>query len=282
MCAARRVRTEDLAEFSHALPPATRRGRRALFRPPSLQVIADGSGCRIVAPAPSMRERDGSGLVGLHWLHSRGWIQVNASRFSPGDSPTLISPLSDRAGQFAAGELDLVKRLRVFGGWEAFRQNLDPSAATGRRISRFREATALANSVGSGPRWARGRRLSVRAGVRRPHLEVRRGPAGRRKRHWRSGAQTGTRHSPAERVLPRRAAQQRDQREPRGLLHGARPLGADVLSDVDLRTDIWTAGNHPHDRPGRRWQHLLAGGGRRAAAGRATGPVAADRRNDQP
>ena len=43
-------------------------------------------------------ERDGSGLVGLHWLHSRGWLQVNASRFFPGDSPTLNSMLPDRSG----------------------------------------------------------------------------------------------------------------------------------------------------------------------------------------
>src|SRR4029453_4934084 len=30
--------------------------------------------------------------------------------------------------QFATGEYDLLSRLRVFGGWEGFKSNLDPSA----------------------------------------------------------------------------------------------------------------------------------------------------------
>ena len=41
----------------------------------------------------------------------------------------MNSPLQDRAGQFIAGEFDLVRQLRVFGGWEAFRSNLDASSA---------------------------------------------------------------------------------------------------------------------------------------------------------
>ena len=191
---ASRIRTEDLGDIPTRLPPATRPEAACAMssRPPS-RSSRTAAWC-----LPSRRfhaqERDGSGLVGLHWLHSRGWIQVNASRFSPGDSPTLNSTLPDRSGQFAAGELDLVKRVRVFGGWEAFRQNLDPSAAPAAGLSRSRAATARASSVASAPRSA-AVDDHVSAGIWRPHLEVR-CRAGRTSRATlASGARTGKRRS---------------------------------------------------------------------------------------
>jgi cell division septation protein DedD len=125
-----RIRTEDLGEYSHSIAASDQAGGGVRYIvTPSIQVIGDASVVSYRRVGSETHARDGSGLVGLHWLHSRGWLQVNASRFSPGDSPTLVSTLPDRSGQFAAGELDLVKRIRLFGGWEAFRQNLDPSAA---------------------------------------------------------------------------------------------------------------------------------------------------------
>ena len=125
-----RIRTEDLGEYTYSIAASDQAGGGARYVvTPSIQIIGDASVVSYRRVGSETHARDGSGLVGLHWLHSRGWLQVNASRFSPGDSPTLVSTLPDRSGQFAAGELDLVKRIRVFGGWEAFRQNLDPSAA---------------------------------------------------------------------------------------------------------------------------------------------------------
>ena len=127
---ASRIRTENLAEYTYTIAASDQAGGGARYiMTPALQLIADGSVVSYRRAGSTVRERDGSGLVGVHWLHSRGWLQVNASRFSPGDSPTLNSTLPDRSGAFTAGELDLIKRVRVFGGWEAFRQNLDPSAA---------------------------------------------------------------------------------------------------------------------------------------------------------
>ena len=35
---------------------------------------------------------------------SRGWFQINASRFSPGDFPVLNASLQDRSGLFTAGD----------------------------------------------------------------------------------------------------------------------------------------------------------------------------------
>ena len=126
-----RIRTADLGEFTNTIAASDQAGGGIRYVvTPAIQVIGDGSVVSYRRTGATAHERDGSGLVGLHWLHSRGWIQVNASRFSPGDSPTLNATLPDRSGAFAAGELDLVKRVRVFGGWETGRQNLDPSAAS--------------------------------------------------------------------------------------------------------------------------------------------------------
>ena len=127
---ASRIRTDDLDEFTSTIAASDQAsGGMRYAITPSLQVIADGGVVSYRRAGSTVRERDGSGLAGVHWLHSRGWLQVNVSRFSPGESPTINSPLPDRAGQFAAGEFDLLKRLRIFAGWEAFRSNLDPSAA---------------------------------------------------------------------------------------------------------------------------------------------------------
>ena len=127
---ASRIRTQDLGEYTYTIAASDQAGGGLRYVvTPAIQVIGDGSVVSYRRAGSTTHERDGSGLAGLHWLHQRGWLQVNASRFSPGDSPTVNSPLPDRSGQFAAGELDLVSRVRLFGGWEAFRQNLDPSAA---------------------------------------------------------------------------------------------------------------------------------------------------------
>ena len=95
---ASRIRTDDLGEFTSRIAASDQAGggMRYVVTPFG---PGDRGRRRGVVPPHRFRaqERDGSGLVGLHWLHSRGWIQVNASRFSPGESPTLNAPLPDRA-----------------------------------------------------------------------------------------------------------------------------------------------------------------------------------------
>jgi hypothetical protein len=127
---ASRIRNQDLDEFTNTIAASDQAGGGVRYElTPALQVIADVSAVWYRRVGSNERESDGSGLVGLHWLHSRGWVQANVSRFSPGESPTVNSTLQDRAGQFVAGEFDVFRQLRVFGGWEAFRSNLDASAA---------------------------------------------------------------------------------------------------------------------------------------------------------
>ncbi len=263
---ASRIRTEDLDEYTYSIAASDQAGGGVRYIvTPSVQVIADGSVVSYRRAGSTIRERDGSGLVGLHWLHSRGWLQVNASRFSPGESPTLNSPLPDRAGQFAAGELDLLKRLRVFGGWEAFRSESRSERGLGRRLSG--SAQQRHPAVRRRPH-AGGRPLDVHASGRgrRSDLEIRHRPAGRRKRHRRLERGLADGRQPHERLRPRGAAKQRHERQPVGLLHAARRRRAVLPAPVARRRSCsaWLTATHT-DRRSRRRQHAT---GRPAAARR--------------
>ncbi len=122
-----RVRTSSLREFSYTIDASDQVGAGATVGlTSSLRLVADASLVSYRRAGVESRERDGSYLGGLSWLHSRGWIQVNASRFSAGDFPALNNPLHDREEVFAAAEQDLTSRTRVSGGWEKFRSNLNP------------------------------------------------------------------------------------------------------------------------------------------------------------
>jgi cell division septation protein DedD len=124
---ASRIRTSSLREFSYTIDASDQVGGGArLALTPSLQLVADGSLVSYRRTGVSTRERDGSYIAGASWLHSRGWLQINASRFSPGDFPALNNPLQDRESVFVAGDYDLWRRVRVSAGWDSFRSNLQP------------------------------------------------------------------------------------------------------------------------------------------------------------
>lgn len=125
-----RVRTSDLREFGFSIAGSDQAGGgMRVWVTPSLQAAFDASIVSYRREGSPARERDASAVAGVSWLHGRGWLQVNASRFSPGDFPALNTPLPDREGVFAAGEYNLLSRLRIFGGGESFRSNLEPEAA---------------------------------------------------------------------------------------------------------------------------------------------------------
>lgn len=127
---ASRIRTKNLKEFRYTIAASDQAGGSVRWWVvPSLQVVADGSAVSYRRAGSTVRERDESMMIGASWLHSRGWLQVNASRFSPGEFAALNYPLQDREGVFAAGDYAIWSRLRVFAGWEAFRSNLYPDAS---------------------------------------------------------------------------------------------------------------------------------------------------------
>jgi cell division septation protein DedD len=94
----------------------------------SLQLVAEGSYSWYRRRGADAPERDPSGLVGAIWAHRRGWVQLTAQRFSPGTFPVLNYQYRDQEGLFAAGEYT-VGPVRLFGGGNATRTNLDPLAS---------------------------------------------------------------------------------------------------------------------------------------------------------
>ncbi|OFW07271.1 MAG: hypothetical protein A3H96_17270 [Acidobacteria bacterium RIFCSPLOWO2_02_FULL_67_36] len=127
---ASRIRTKNLKEFRYTIAASDQAGGSVRWWiVPSLQIVADASAVSYRRAGSAVRERDESMMFGASWLHSRGWLQVNAVRFSPGEFAALNYPLQDREGVFAAGDYSVWSRVRVFAGWEAFRTNLDPGAS---------------------------------------------------------------------------------------------------------------------------------------------------------
>lgn len=125
---ASRVRTTNLKEFTRSIDASDQGGGGLRFLvTPAIHVIADGAFVRYRATGAARPVRDYSYLAGAHFLLSRGWLQVNASRYSPGDMPVLNASLQDRSGVFTAGEYDLFGRVRVFGGWESLDTNIQPT-----------------------------------------------------------------------------------------------------------------------------------------------------------
>jgi hypothetical protein len=123
-----RVRTSDLREFPRTIDASDQAGGGVRFVvTPAFHLIGDAGYVRYRATGSAVPVHDYSYLAGAHVLIARGWVQVNASRYSPGDLPVLNASLHDRSGIFSAGEYDLFNRVRVFGGWESLDTNIAPT-----------------------------------------------------------------------------------------------------------------------------------------------------------
>jgi cell division septation protein DedD len=126
-----RVRTSDVKEFARTIDASEQAGGGTRFLlTPSIHLVADGSFVRYRATGAPASLNDISYLTGAHVLLSRGWFQINRSRFSPGDFPVLNASLQDRRGLFAAGEYNVLSRVRVFGGWETLDTNINASGTS--------------------------------------------------------------------------------------------------------------------------------------------------------
>ncbi|HSL24371.1 MAG TPA: SPOR domain-containing protein [Vicinamibacterales bacterium] len=127
---ASRVRTRDVREFAYYVDAGDSVGIGARLRVvPTLELTADGGVSWFERRGSGTRERGPDALVGAQWIVRRGWLQLNAQRFSPGYFAVVNTPFLDRQGAFAAGEYVVWSRLRLFGGFELFETNLDPEAA---------------------------------------------------------------------------------------------------------------------------------------------------------
>lgn len=124
---ASRVKTSDLREFPFSIADSRQGGGGVRYTlTPAVQLVADGSIVRYRRVGSTTTHADGSFLAGANLLLARGWVQLNVSRFSPGDVPVISNPLQDRETFFAAGEYDVGGGVRVFAGTESFRTQIDP------------------------------------------------------------------------------------------------------------------------------------------------------------
>jgi cell division septation protein DedD len=120
------VRTRDLKEFRFTIADSDQAGGGAkAVLTPVIHLSADASLVRFRRRGEARVQRDVSAFAGATFLLARGWAEVSASRFSPGELPILTQPHADRRVLYAAGEYDLLGRFRAFGGWEVFQSNLD-------------------------------------------------------------------------------------------------------------------------------------------------------------
>ena len=266
---ASRIRTSDLEEFGYTIDASDQGGGGVKFAvTPEFHLAADATAVSYRRAGATTWEHDPSYMVGASWLHKRGWLQVNASRFSPGDFPVLNYSLQDREGIFAAGDMDVLPRVRLSGGWETFRTNLDP--------------TASLDGTRPPPR-STGERLF--AGVRllmwsRSSFTVRAEQGDRRSRPVRLGAVqdsdtwhvdggVANRHRARQRLRALRASRERGQHQQPLVLHAERHVGAGVREPQSVDAAIRQRHADAH-RGGALLQHVLAGGGRRATSGAAT------------
>ena len=122
-----RIQTSSLREFSFDIADSRQAGGGFRFTlVPAVQLIADGSYVLYRRLDSNEQVRDGSYLTGASFLLPHGWVQVNVSRFSPGEFPAMNDSMHDRESAFAAGEYDFWTRATLFGGWEIVTTNIDP------------------------------------------------------------------------------------------------------------------------------------------------------------
>ena len=97
---------------------------------PAVQLIADGSYVQYRRARLEVQVADGSFLTGASFLLPHGWVQVNASRFSPGEFPAMNDPMHDRESIFARRRIRASGRARrSSAGWEIVTTNIDPDPA---------------------------------------------------------------------------------------------------------------------------------------------------------
>ena len=129
--------------------------------------------CTIARPGPRRYVSDYSYLAGTHVLLPRGWIQVNASRFSPGDLPVLNASLQDRSGHLFRRGVRRARPPAALRGLgerqhqhQPVRNGATPSGGHGRtRIRRGARAGCRAIQLHA----ARGRRRTTLAPGHRHH-----------------------------------------------------------------------------------------------------------------
>ena len=125
------VRSGEMDMYTAYTDVATDVGGGIRYRPvASMQVVADGGITAFRRRGAAVTEYAPAALVGSIWALPRGWLQINAQRFSLGYYPVSNFPYNDRSGVFVAGEGDVHTSAKLFGGAEYAKSNLNPDASS--------------------------------------------------------------------------------------------------------------------------------------------------------
>jgi hypothetical protein len=99
------------------------------------QFAADAGVSRFQRRGAHNTEVSPSWLLGATMTGARGRLELNAQRFSVGRFAVANYPYNDRQGVFASGELQLGAPVRIFGGADVSRTNVDPESAANATVA---------------------------------------------------------------------------------------------------------------------------------------------------
>ncbi|MCX6546274.1 MAG: hypothetical protein NTV05_17920 [Acidobacteria bacterium] len=130
------VRSGPMRLYTAFTDRSTDLGGGVRYRPnASLQLVADGGITAFRRRGVTLTEYAPTALAGAIWALPRGWLQINAQRYSLGHYAVSSFPYNDRSGVFVAGEADVSMSAKLFGGAEYARSNLNPDASSGAAVS---------------------------------------------------------------------------------------------------------------------------------------------------
>ena len=158
-----RVRNGDLGPYPTFVDWSEDIGGGLVLTPsPSWQVSADAGVSRFQRRGTTDVDTSPSWLVGTRFTAERGRFEINAQRFSVGRFAAMNYPYNDRQGVFASGDWAVASAVRLFGGADVARTNLDPSAAQKASVA-MPEGIQTRGFGGARFQWARHSTFSVRA-----------------------------------------------------------------------------------------------------------------------
>jgi hypothetical protein len=131
-----RVRNGDLGTYPTYVDWAQDLGGGLTLKPTDRwQVSADAGVSRFQRRGTTTEAVAPSWLIGTAYTGARGRVELNAQRFSVGRFAAMNYPYNDRQGVFASGEWQLTTPLRLFGGADLARTNLDPAATASAAVA---------------------------------------------------------------------------------------------------------------------------------------------------
>jgi hypothetical protein len=157
------VRNGDLGPYPTFVDWAEDIGGGLVLTPgSSWQISADAGVSRFQRRGAAGADTSPSWLVGTKFTAERGRFEINAQRFSVGRFAAMNYPYNDRQGLFASGDWKVADSVRLFGGADVARTNLDPDSARQASVA-MPEGVQTRGFGGARIQWSRHSTFTLRA-----------------------------------------------------------------------------------------------------------------------